>query len=328
MMRLSRYLIGLLLPATLMAAPAREYVAVLYNSAMPSIETPIAGVDLGSLGYDSPPRTVPGTRKDLNNDGTPDLILQGSLTYCGTGGCALHVFDGKSGRKIGDLFGNPLLVHATAINGWPVLSIYSHGSATSGSYSTFVFDGRQYVQANSVMLYEESVTELFGRLPPVARPDDTWGDPVEGVQLRLALATVSLPPTPPGQLPAFEVQIRNQGSSTVTLIPDMLGCAEIEIDGVWYRHVCVNTGSRPVDIAPGSQSAPLRMQPNASYLMFETQDKPAPRAGPHEVRIRNSASVYAVRADRTAGFVQVWLKLVSNRITVDIPASTTAPARQ
>lgn len=328
MMRLSRYLIGLLLPATLMAAPAPEYVAIIDNHFMPGIETPIAGIDLGSLGYESPLRTVPGTRQDLNNDGVPDLILQGSLTYCGTGGCALHVFDGKSGRRIGNLFGNPLLVHATAINGWPVLSIYSHGSATSGSYSTFVFDGRQYVQASSVMLYEESVAELFGRFPPVARPDDTWGDPVEGVQMRLSLATTGMPSTPPGQLPAFEVQIRNQGSSTVTVIPDVLGCAEIEIDGVWYRHVCVTGNSRPVDIAPGSQSAVLRMQPNASYLMFETQDKPAPRAGLHEVRIRNSRSVYAVRADRTAGFVQVWLKLVSNRITVDIPAATTAQPGQ
>jgi hypothetical protein len=314
------------LPATLMAAPAPEYVAVIDNFAISGIETPIVGVDLVSLGYESPPRTVPGTRKDLNNDGTPDLILRGSLTYCGTGGCALHVFDGKSGRKIGNLFGNPLLVHATVINGWPVLSIYSHGSATSGSYRTFVFDGRQYVQASSVMLYEESVIELFGRLPPAKPPDDAWGDPVDGVQLRLALAT-GMPPTPPGELPVFELQIRNQGSSAVTVNPDML-CPDIEIDGVWYTQICVNTGSsRPVDIAPGSWSDALRIRPNPAHVMFEMQGKPAPRAGPHGVRVRNPA-VYTVRADRTAGFVQVWLKLVSNRITIDIPASTAAQAGQ
>ncbi len=71
----------------------------------------------------------------------------------------------------------------------------------------------------------------------------------------------------------------------------------------------------------------MRIRPNG-YFIFENEKMvamPVLSAGPHSVRVRNPAkSVYTVRADRTAGFVQVWLKLVSNRITIDIPASTTA----
>ena len=168
-----------------------------------------------------------------------------------------------------------------------------------------------------------SAIAASAQIPP---PAETWGEPVEGVQLRLALSTTGLPPTPPGELPVFEVQIRNRGSSAVTVNPDMIDCADIEIDGVWYTQVCANTGSsRPVDIAPGSRSDVMRMRPNDAYVMFEMHAKPAPRAGSHSVRVRNAAnSVYTVRADKKAGFVQKWLKLDSNRITIDIPASTTA----
>jgi hypothetical protein len=57
------------------------------------------------------------------------------------------------------------------INGWPTLGVYSHGSATSGSYSTFVFDGSRYIGVSSVYLHGESVEELFKRfrLTPKAR---------------------------------------------------------------------------------------------------------------------------------------------------------------
>jgi len=160
----------------------------------------------------------------------------------------------------------------------------------------------------------------------VAPPAETWGEPVKGVQLHLALAKTGLPPTPPGQLPDLEMQIRNQGSSPVTVNSDRFYCPDIEIDGVWYRSVCVVTGSSGAGyIPPGSRSDVVRTRPNG-YFVRETDKMiamPVLSAGPHSVRVRNSPeSVYTVRADSTTGFVQVWLSLLSNRITIDIPEST------
>lgn len=158
-----RLALGLLLATTTLAAAAPEYVAVIDSTAMPEIPAGDLGIDAETLGYESA-KSVPGLRRDLNHDGNPELILRGNKDYCGTGGCTIYVVDGKSSKQIGSLFGNPLVVHANSINGWPVLSIYSHSSATSGSYTTFVHDGQRYVQATSVMLHDESVVELFGKL--------------------------------------------------------------------------------------------------------------------------------------------------------------------
>jgi hypothetical protein len=69
-----------------------------------------------------------------------------------------------------------------------------------------------------------------------------WGEPVEGVQLQLALATTG-PPTLPGELPALEVQVRNRGSTAVTVNPEALVYADIEVDDVWYAQTFATYGT-------------------------------------------------------------------------------------
>jgi hypothetical protein len=110
-----------------------------------------------------------GFRFDLNRDGHPELIRAYGPKACGTGGCPMEIFDGLTRKVIGLPKGNPLWVFQTMINGWPVLGVYSHGSATSGSLETLVFDGKEYVTVSTVMLNGRDVTELFAKFAAAPR---------------------------------------------------------------------------------------------------------------------------------------------------------------
>jgi hypothetical protein len=104
-----------------------------------------------------------GFRFDLDGDGFADVVRTYGPSMCGTGGCFMEIFDGRTRNSLGHVFGHPVWVFPTTINGWPTLGVYSHGSATSGSYSTFVFDGRRYIAVSSVYLRGDSVEGLFKR---------------------------------------------------------------------------------------------------------------------------------------------------------------------
>jgi hypothetical protein len=164
-----------------------------------------------------------------------------------------------------------------------------------------------------------------------AQPDD-WGEPVEGVQLHLGLAT-SGPSALPGELPALEVKIRNEGPSAVVIRPEAIHFARIEIDGVWYDHDFVIAGTAmPKVITPGSQGdfGPLRL---IASNMYDVSARPPRRLelvpGTHRVRLGNSMQLpvgemrAAIKksspelARRMAG--KDVPALVSNTITIDVP---------
>ncbi|MGQ0621005.1 MAG: hypothetical protein ACT4QA_13955 [Panacagrimonas sp.] len=107
---------------------------------------------------------IRGFRADLNGDGVKEYFIRSPELFCGTGGCGYEIFDGQSKHRIASLFGNPMFVHPRKINGWPVLTVYSHHNADSGSYTTYVFDGKAYVEASSVFLSGDSVRSLFDSL--------------------------------------------------------------------------------------------------------------------------------------------------------------------
>lgn len=104
-------------------------------------------------------KSLEGIQVDLNGDGKKEVILK--LDMCGTGGCPMSIYDGASADLVGDLFGGRFFVSQTLINGWPILQVYSHGSASSGSFTCYVHDGKKYIQASSVYLYDKSVDQLF-----------------------------------------------------------------------------------------------------------------------------------------------------------------------
>lgn len=126
---------------------------------------------------------------------------------------------------------------------------------------------------------------------------DTWGEPVEGVQMRLAFAPARSPALP-GRLPALEVQVRNLGMSDVTVDLAALIFAQIEIDGVWYGQVAATTAPYPSFVlAPGSASQVLRTIHDGLTSVYEWNARPARtlelRAlspGSHHVRLRSQTS--------------------------------------
>ena len=98
---------------------------------------------------------------DLNRDGKRDFIRVSGQRLCGTGGCQYQIFDGKSKKQVASLFGGSVWIHPIKTHGWPLLSIYSHSSAGSGTYYMMMFDGKKYTITSSIFLYEKSLDDLF-----------------------------------------------------------------------------------------------------------------------------------------------------------------------
>jgi hypothetical protein len=121
-----------------------------------------------------------GVRVDLNDDTTDDYILIDSGEYCGTGGCPYKLFDGRTYRLVGSLFGDPLILSETRINGFPVLHAYAHVHAGGGSYTTYVFDGSEYRAVSSIFLTADSLDRLFEDLR--SSPKLTDALPASGTQ--------------------------------------------------------------------------------------------------------------------------------------------------
>jgi hypothetical protein len=101
---------------------------------------------------------------DFNRDGFRDYLVESWKSLCGTGGCLYALIDGKTKKRIGDFFGAPILVLDQTINGFPVIQSYSHLSANSGGFTTYVFDGSKYQVVSSVYVEGKSLDELFKKL--------------------------------------------------------------------------------------------------------------------------------------------------------------------
>jgi hypothetical protein len=119
------------------------------------------------LDYDTPD-SVSGLMTDLNGDGTPDFVLRSALSLCGaSGNCPFAIVDGATQRVLGHPGGNRLYFRGRRINGWPVIQSWWHMSASSGLYSTWVFDGTAYVDLASVPVEGEGLEHLFTQLDSV-----------------------------------------------------------------------------------------------------------------------------------------------------------------
>jgi hypothetical protein len=175
--------------------------------------------------------------------------------------------------------------------------------------------------AASIPTYRQQVRDR-----PATPQRESWGTPIDGVQLRLAVAADASPYLP-GQLPTFEVQLRNAGSGPVSYGLEAILFGDLEIDGVWYReaHAGSCCSSRQ-EIAAGTQGDtwPLRV---IQTFVFELNARPARTlvlaAGKHSIRVRSvSNELYDIRTADGRG-----LALVSNPVEFDIPALSPAAER-
>ena len=116
-----------------------------------------------------------------------------------------------------------------------------------------------------------------------------WGEPVNGVQLRLALAKdapASAEPSMP--LPAMEAQLRNTGTNVVTFNPDGLSEAALEVDGVLVSHILFRqSSSGRRELQPGAVS---QVFPVATRQWLLMRPPVARVVGRHALRLRSIAT--------------------------------------
>jgi hypothetical protein len=123
---------------------------------------------------------------------------------------------------------------------------------------------------------------------------ESWGEPVEGVQLRLLIPAASAHTVSRG-LPTLKMQIRNGGKSPVSFSQDMLSYGSgIEIDGVWYGSGPFGgNGAHGPPLLPGEAST---MIPLEWQLLTTDGEKLIPlkelnlAAGRHTLRARTFIS--------------------------------------
>ncbi|MFO1400136.1 MAG: hypothetical protein U1F30_02790 [Steroidobacteraceae bacterium] len=82
-------------------------------------------------------------REDLDADGAPEYILVSPPRVCGNGGCPYVVLDGRTLKRIADVFGHVAILDAR-VNGYRVLQAYSHQGADLTALETYVFDHGEY----------------------------------------------------------------------------------------------------------------------------------------------------------------------------------------
>lgn len=110
---------------------------------------------------------ITGVNADLNGDGTDDYIVQLPQT-CGSGGCSFAIYNGARAARIGEVFGNTVIVRDQASHGFPNIDVYTHLSAQSGVVTSLVFDGKAYAVKTRQPAEGQLVADLFqqwSRLP-------------------------------------------------------------------------------------------------------------------------------------------------------------------
>jgi len=193
-----------------------------------------------------------------------------------------------------------------------------------------------------------SMLLLCMALPPTAlraapsQADGDWGEPVNGVQIRLVEMEDARQRSATDYMPRLGLQIRNQGGEAVTFIDDDVSeGAQFEIDGAWYGPAgwagnFAFTGT----VAPGTQGStiplsfcntedrcnPLYALDAAGRLASPPGDRLMLQPGRHVVRARSH-----VLLPRPGGAAadprdplqllsnSTALQLTSNAISVEVP---------
>lgn len=160
------FTIILMLAGNVHAVQATQSGIWLDSTSMTEMKLPTAG-DITSLQLDF---EYPENKffkifaMDFNGDGVTDYLVEAYQSLCGTGGCPYAMVDGKSNERIGDFSGSPILVLDQKINGFPVIQAYGHMNVDSGSFVTYVFDGKKYQIVSSVFVSGQSASDLFKSL--------------------------------------------------------------------------------------------------------------------------------------------------------------------
>lgn len=100
-------------------------------------------------------------RIDLNGDGVAEWFVQ---TLCGTGGCEFPIFDGKSGRHLGNVFGSRFWLLRHKVNGLPVIEAYGRLFVQHGKIARYEYDGSRYVKQTERDVHDDKAYDALNLL--------------------------------------------------------------------------------------------------------------------------------------------------------------------
>jgi hypothetical protein len=120
------------------------------------------GSDNGDIDIESSLKNgnVPVVRIDINGDGVQEYFVR---ILCGSGGCEYPIFDGRTRRFLGSVFGSEIWLLRHTSNNVPVIKSFSHVSASTGMVTRYQFRGTRYEATSSHEIPAGSETETLYR---------------------------------------------------------------------------------------------------------------------------------------------------------------------
>jgi len=97
-------------------------------------------------------------RFDLDGDSIPEYFVR---TLCGNGGCEYPVFDGRTERFLGSVFGSEIWVLHQSMGGMPVIEAFGHLSAGEGIIGSYHFNGAGYKRVSTRTVSSGEETEAM-----------------------------------------------------------------------------------------------------------------------------------------------------------------------
>ncbi|HBA87136.1 MAG TPA: hypothetical protein DCZ75_03850 [Geobacter sp.] len=87
---------------------------------------------------------------DLNQDGSCEILIKSHESLCSSGGCLYIMIDGKSRKRLGELFGDPVIVlRGKAGQSFPDIQAYTRSGAGTGTLETFRYSNAKYRSVSS-----------------------------------------------------------------------------------------------------------------------------------------------------------------------------------
>ena len=112
--------------------------------------------------------TVKGVRVDLNGDGALDYVIQSAPSLCGNAGCLYAVFDGATGKSLGEVGLGRLYFLEERVRGYPIIVAATRSGWDTVEYTTYRFNGTGYVEASRRLVTagtRDSVDSVLRRIP-------------------------------------------------------------------------------------------------------------------------------------------------------------------
>ncbi len=142
------------------------------------------------------------------------------------------------------------------------------------------------------------------------REEPTWGEAVQGVQVRLR---ADKEVWQYGEVPTFQASVRNAGRGQLRDTMGRRVIYELEFDGRWYRDIAP-VRKYPLVISPGQQKDAIRISVGQRWWRRDVPNRPDLVPGKHTVRVAFNGTLGDLRARSDARPVRA----VSNAIQITI----------